>query len=125
MGEVWIGSKLAPAPTHQTAVLRHLIEPHNERFGTVEFGQERNRFQQHLLHGIFRVLALAADAHAKGEHGILEQRQSLIQRGIVTPLQELYGLFYLRTYCSKCSMANFRVAQFRIEVGTISSRCPE
>ena len=104
--EVWIGSKLAPAPTHQAAVLCDLIEPHHERFGTVEFGQVRNRFQQHFLHRIFRVLALTADAHAEGEHSILEQSQSLLQRRIVTPLQELHGLFYLRTHCSKCSMAN-------------------
>jgi hypothetical protein len=39
----------------------------------------------------------------------LEQSQSLLQRRIVTPLQELHGLFYLRTHCRKCSMANFRL----------------
>jgi hypothetical protein len=34
-----------PAPTHPAAVLCDLIEPHHEGFGTVEFGQVRNRFQ--------------------------------------------------------------------------------
>src|ERR1017187_8486577 len=104
-------SELAPAPTHQAAVLCHFIEPHHERFGTVELGQVRNRLEQYLLHGVFSVLALAADAHTKGEHSILEQSQSLLQRRIVTPLQELHGFFYLRTHCRKCSMANFRLTQ--------------
>jgi hypothetical protein len=51
------------------------------------------------LHGVLGVLTLAADAHTEGEHGILEQSQSLLQRCIVTPPQELHGLFYLRTHC--------------------------
>ena len=85
----WLRSELAPAPTHQAAILCHFIEPHHERFGAVEFRQVRNRLEQYLLHGVFRVLALAADPHAKGEHRILEQRQSLLQSGIVAPPQEL------------------------------------
>jgi hypothetical protein len=36
----------------------------------------------------------------------LEQSQSLLQRGIVTSLQEFHGLFYLGTHCRKCSTAN-------------------
>jgi hypothetical protein len=102
--EIWIVSKLAPAPTHQAAILCDLMEPDYERFGAVEFGQVRNRFQQHFLHRVFRVLALAADAHAKGEHGILEQRQGLLQRRIVTPLQQSHRLFYLRTHRIECSI---------------------
>jgi hypothetical protein len=51
---------------------------------------------------------VAADPHAKGEDGILKQRQSLLQCGVVTPPQELHGLFYLKTHCRKCNMPNFR-----------------
>ena len=105
-----MGSKLAPAPTHQAAVLCHSIEPHHERLGTVEFGQVRNCLEQYLLHRVFCVLTLATDAHAEGEHGILEQSQSLLDSGVVTSAQEFHGLFYLRTHCGKCSMANFGLA---------------
>jgi hypothetical protein len=62
-----------------------------------------NRLEQHFLHGIFSILALTADPHAKGEHSILEQGQGLLQSGVVTRLQELHSLFDLRTHCVECS----------------------
>ena len=102
-GKILLGSKLAAAATHQAAVLRHLIEPHQEGFGTVEFGQVWNRLQQYLLRGVFGVLTLAANAHTKGEHCILEQSQGLLQSRIVTPVQELHGLFDLRPHRFECS----------------------
>jgi hypothetical protein len=52
----------------------------------------------------------------------LEQGQSLIQRGIVTPLQELHGLFYLRTHCRKCSMANSQLDSDPTLCSSASSR---
>jgi hypothetical protein len=41
---------------------------------------------------------MAADAHAKREHGILEQSQSLLQRDILAPLQDLHGALYIGTH---------------------------
>src|ERR1700757_643619 len=66
------GSKLALAPTHQAAILRDFIEPHQKCFRISELGQLWNRFQQHLLHGIFGILTLSADAHAERENRTLQ-----------------------------------------------------
>src|SRR5208283_5002726 len=36
--------------------------------------------QQHVLHGVLGVLLMAADLHAEGVHGVLQQRQRPVDR---------------------------------------------
>jgi hypothetical protein len=57
-----------------------------------------------LLHGVFGVFALAADLHAEGKNGILQQGQGLLQGLFVAPLHQRNRLLDFGSHLGKCSM---------------------
>src|SRR5664279_5356455 len=54
----------------------------------------RDRLQQHVLHGVLRVLGMAADFHAEGIDRVLQERQRPVNRFRPVLANQLQRLLY-------------------------------
>lgn len=94
-GKFLLGSEFAFTAGHQAAILGDFVEPDEKRARAIKFGEKRNRLHQDFLHGVLGVLALAANLHAEGEDGALQEFQGVFEGLRLLLFQERDGLFDL------------------------------
>lgn len=72
-----VGGLFAHAPA---AIAGDGVEPDGEGAGLVDFGQVGERAIEDFLHGVLGVFGMAADFHAEGVDGVLEEAEGLFDR---------------------------------------------